>query len=289
MGRSLALGLLLLVVACSRTNPFWIHKPEPEKDAVMLDLPDRAGIVVLPITGLAGNQEAALTSAIVDALQGANIPAETGVHAGNRASRFLSTGVRQEVDDTNVRIDIRWSLLDHDKTLIGNGRAVREVPTSAWDDGATDTMQSIARGIAPEIAGLIQHDMGTDTSVAVESVFLSEIADVPGDGARVLPPLINFLLKKNGYGVPDSGDGAIVIRGAYTAEPAPNGMEKVAFSWHVDDPTGAEIGVVNQENVVPRGSLDGKWGDAAFFIAEGAVQGIHALLQARAGKTSVTN
>jgi len=285
-GLALAVLLSLAVAGCSGTNPFWVHKPEPKKDAAMLSLPDSAGIVVLPITGLGEAQESAMATALVDALQDANIPAEAGEGVGNRGSRYLTSGIRQTNEGSDSQIDLRWNLLDHDGSLIGSGHEVRLVPSSDWQAGAHETMAEIADRVAPEVAGLIQLDVGTDVAVEKQKVHFAGIPNAPGDGPRVLPPLVNHLLQKNGYEVAGASEGVAAIEGDYSAEPAPHGMEKVSFTWRVVDSAGMELGVVNQENIVPRGSLDGKWGDAAFFIAEGAIQGVHALLQARAEATA---
>ncbi len=51
---------------------------------------------------------------------------------------------------------------------------------------------------------------------------------------------------------------------------------------------GKEIGQVSQENAVPAGSLDGKWGDTAYDVATAAVGGIVELFQASQGRRLLT-
>ena len=275
---------VLMLAACDR-NPFWIHQPEPEKDARMLDLPDRAGIVVRPVEGVDAARSAALTAALVAALQRANVPAGSGDGAGNRGSQVLTAAVAgAAAADGGVRVDITWSLTDNAGGPVGAGNGSWVVPEPAWRAASAAAMAGLAGAIAPRIAALVQEDLGDGARAgARQRVYFAGLADAPGDGAAVLPRLVAYLLDRNGYQPADAADGAVSVAGRYQAEPASDGMETVAIQWRVTDPAGREIGVVTQENVVPQGSLDGPWGDAAFAIAEGAVQGVHSLLAAQEG------
>jgi hypothetical protein len=44
--------------------------------------------------------------------------------------------------------------------------------------------------------------------------------------------------------------------------------------WHVRRSDGAEIGTVGQENDVPKGMLDGPWGDVAYSVAIAGADGL---------------
>ncbi len=274
---------LALLPACDR-NPFWVHQPEPEVDAAMLYLPDRAGIIVLPIEGVGPAQEQALSAALVEALQHANIPAGSGAQAGNARSQMLSTRVRTaDEPGDDVSVELTWKLVDYAGSPLGEGRETQLVPSRSWDNGDDGPMDSIASRIAPDVASLVQIDMGEErVAEAGQRVRFAGLADAPGDGGRVVPPLIKFLLDKNGYVVTEDSEGAFEMSGHYDTEPTADGMESIAIEWRVSDPEGEQIGVVTQENVVPRGALDGNWGEAAYFIAEGAVQGVLAILVTKA-------
>ena len=274
---------LLLLAGCSG-NPFWIHQPEPEKDARMLDLPDRAGIVVRPVEGVDGDRSAALTAALVAALQQANVPAGSGAGAGNRGSQVLSATVTPTAEggaggEGDVRIDLSWDLADHAGAPIGAGTGSWIVPAPAWRAAAPEAMADLAGEVAPRVAALIQNDPGRGVPAsAPRRVHFAGLEGAPGNGAATLPRLVAYLLEQNGYNAVDTAEDAVSVAGLYQAEPAADNMETVAIQWRVTDSEGQEIGVVTQENLIPRGSLDGPWGDAAFYIAEGAVQGVHSLL-----------
>ncbi|MCP4330939.1 MAG: hypothetical protein GY791_21340 [Alphaproteobacteria bacterium] len=288
-------ALILVLVAISMTaallsacdkkqNPFWVLRPEPEKDAAMLYLPDRAGIVVGRVEGIDSSQSAALTEALVAALQAANVPAGSGEGAGNQDSQILETrGHATAADADGVDVEITWDLYEHGGTLIGSGVAAGVVPPGSWATAEPSAMNGLANRIVPEVAGLIQVDMGEQALLGERTkVHFAGLTNAPGDGAKVLPPLVTYLFTKNGYEVTKTTEGGFTVTGHYIAAPEPENMERIALNWQVVDPGGQEIGVITQENVIPKGTLDGAWGDAAFFIAEGAVQGVHALLLANA-------
>ena len=278
---------VLVLAACSR-NPFWVHQPEPEKDAEMLYLPDRAGIVVRRVEGVDDARSAALTAALVIALQRANVPAGSGDGAGNQGSQILSTTVAPAAAEGGVRMDMSWTLVDHGGAPVGTGERSRVVPELAWRAATPDTIAGLANEIAPQVAALVQENLGDGVPAGTrQRIHFAGLEGAPGDGAAVLPRLVAYLLDQNGYQAAEASDqDAFSFAGRYQAEPAADGMETIVISWQVMDQAGREIGIVTQENVVPRGTLDGPWGDAAFFIAEGAVQGVQSLLVAQEGPTN---
>ncbi len=58
-----------------------------------------------------------------------------------------------------------------------------------------------------------------------------------------------------------------------------NGHQKVSITWALLQPDGQQLGVVTQENAVPQGSLDGRWGEIANAVARAAAPGILALIE----------
>jgi hypothetical protein len=54
--------------------------------------------------------------------------------------------------------------------------------------------------------------------------------------------------------------------------------QHVKIVWRIRRTDGAEIGTVGQENDVPRGLLDGAWGDIAYSVALAAGDGLMALV-----------
>jgi hypothetical protein len=60
--------------------------------------------------------------------------------------------------------------------------------------------------------------------------------------------------------------------------PGPPTKQHVKIVWKVRRADGTEIGTVGQENDVPKGMLEGPWGDLAYNIAVAAGGGIGELV-----------
>jgi hypothetical protein len=58
----------------------------------------------------------------------------------------------------------------------------------------------------------------------------------------------------------------------------PAAASRASIDWQVLDPTGKKLGTVSQQNMIPRGSLNGPWGAIADAAASAAADGIIKLL-----------
>jgi hypothetical protein len=67
------------------------------------------------------------------------------------------------------------------------------------------------------------------------------------------------------------------------------GDQHVNIISHVRRADGVEVGTVGQENDVPKGLLDGPWGDLAYNVAIGAADGHRAAGLARRPRTPGTS
>jgi hypothetical protein len=109
-----------------------------------------------------------------------------------------------------------------------------------------------------------------------------EVTRAPGDGKAALESALTRLFRMNGVriGDPASADVRFAVRGAVEVLPVGDGtdQEQVSIIWEVLDPAGDTLGRINQDNTIPRGSLDGAWGETAALIAEGAVLGVGEIL-----------
>ncbi|MBB4287358.1 hypothetical protein [Roseospira goensis] len=107
-----------------------------------------------------------------------------------------------------------------------------------------------------------------------------EVTRAPGDGKAALERALTRLFRQNGVRITDApGSERLTVRGAVEVLPAgAAGQEQVSIVWQVLDADGVVLGEVNQQNTIPRGSLDGRWGDVAALIAEGAAMGVGEIL-----------
>jgi hypothetical protein len=83
---------------------------------------------------------------------------------------------------------------------------------------------------------------------------------------------------RNGVKPTPPGVAAYRVEGRVKLGAANAGQQPIKIDWVVKDPKGASLGTVTQENQIPAGSLNGKWGATAQAAATAATQGILKLL-----------
>ncbi|MBF0394947.1 MAG: hypothetical protein HQL38_19900 [Alphaproteobacteria bacterium] len=97
-----------------------------------------------------------------------------------------------------------------------------------------------------------------------------------------MPPAMAALLKRNGFDLAAGpADADFAVEGVVTTKPGPPGTKMLEIVWTVRDRQGLGLGTVEQANPVPIALLDGSWGEMASLIAEGATEGVVAILRAQ--------
>jgi hypothetical protein len=269
----LALAAALLIAACQPLpRPF----EDQEKEANdLLRLANRGGVVVLPIEG--APDPAAFAEAIATELRKLDVPATTRT-GGNAALRL---GGRAEVaprDGTRDELEIGWRLARANGAPIGGRPGSWLVPREAWARAAPEAMAAVAQLAAPEIAELVEGERPVTRSGP--SLVVWSVDGAPGDGAVTLKAALERALRRAGYRVqPELKDDSLVVSGSVRVSPAGAGRERVSIAWSVLDQEGAELGQIDQENVIAAGLLDGPWGEVARQIAAGALEGIGQVLE----------
>jgi len=66
----------------------------------------------------------------------------------------------------------------------------------------------------------------------------------------------------------------LIVEGEVSVTPVKPDQQHVKIVWRVRRADGAEIGNVGMENDVPKGLIDGPWGDIAYSIAIAAGDGL---------------
>ena len=69
-----------------------------------------------------------------------------------------------------------------------------------------------------------------------------------------------------------------MVKGSVKLSDASGGKQSIRIDWQVLDPSGKKLGTVSQQNLIPRGSLNGPWGAIAEAAAGAAADGIIKLL-----------
>lgn len=257
------------LTACGELpHPFEDAKLPPH--APMLAMSDAFGVVVEPVQGAPDAGEKVLADAMALALQGAEIPASTS--AGNVRSYHLA-GTVTPVPGVDTDWDIHWSMRDSAGTEIGTDVQRMSLRPGIQPDPAV--LAGPMRAEAPKLAALIQ-DQAPVEHAGTRHLMIRSIAGAPGDGATSLKRALTFLLKRNGAALTEDAKtpDTIAIACTIEAKPAANGQDHIKILWHVLKPDGSEVGVVTQENDVPRAAIEGQWGDIAMAVADAAAPDI---------------
>ena len=290
MVRSLAApGLVVLLLAGSivtgcdnGVDPLFSRQAVPP-DLALLPA-DRAGIVVQPVSGVSEPFATDMAAAAADALQANNVPAS--LRGGASSSYFLSGDMGMTaLADGDVSLRVTWDLSGPDGVLIGTHEQRRNAPAPGPQTGAL--LESLAAEAAPRIAAMIQGDAPPPPiaeAVAEPSAALSigAIDGAPGDGARNLQSALVGSLPLYGVLVARGDLAASTLTGEITMTDVNAATQHIRLVWRVIDASGAELGRLDQENDIAAGSLDGAWGEVAYFIAEGVASGVAQIL-ARTG------
>jgi hypothetical protein len=278
------LALLLIGLAGCQPLPQPFADDRPPPGAPILTPKDGAGIVVQPITGVAEPLSAEIAAAMADALQSNDVPASTQVR--NRASYILlGTAHEQVLPHGRAEIALHWELHGPDGASVGTHEQKLETSLAPWRAGDPGLLASLAKSAAPSVAGLLEEEGATDAGSGEPNVLVRTVSGAPGDGPRALARAMAASLRQANVAVTEKEPAAetaaklFVVSGAVTMAAIGDGKEKVTVSWVLFDPSGTQIGQVSQENAVAAGSLNGRWGDTAYFVANAAAGGIVALLE----------
>jgi hypothetical protein len=268
-------------------QPFADDRPPP--GSPLLTLKDSAGVLVEPVVGTRGEAGQRLAEAMAAALRNIDVPASTGGVTNRAGYRLVGTAVEKRLPDGRAAVDFAWELLGPDGSRAGASTQHAEAPAAAWWGGDEAVLASIARSAAPRIAALVQEEAPAESPAAgPPKVAVREVVGAPGDGSKSLTRAMAAALKMANLGVAGGEaagaaatpeDSAFVVAGRVDVARAVEGKQQVKIVWSVLRPDGGEIGKVNQENAVPAGSLDGKWGDIAYAVATAASDGIVAILE----------
>ncbi len=266
------LGALALAACQPRPQPF---RPEV-KDGTnkLLVRRDIGGVVVRPVAGLAKPDADALSAAMVAALQKAEIPAET--RSGNRLSLILDGAAKARPGHA---VDIDWRLIDSAGRVHGTAHAVGP-PSDAQGlaSQAAPTLAAFVEGHPAGPAGPAAAADGTKDGQTVLTVW--PVVGAPGDGDPALSHAMHDALMAAEVPVSDQiTDRGLVIAGSVHVTRAALGREEVEILWTVFDTSGAQVAKLAQNNTVPKGALDGKWGPLAREICDSAVPGVLQMLR----------
>lgn len=285
-GRLSACALGLMLAAC-QPLPHPLADDMAAPPLPVLALKDMASVAVEPVSGVPQRTGEALASMMADQLQQANI---LGTTKGRNRQSYSLIGAAQSGGGAGTKI--AWYLLDADGNVVGEtASSVALVPNALTADNQA-VLKSLVTSAAPALAQLLEDeapkpDAGAAAPPDLHQVAIRPVTGAPGDGGKALASALEATLAQAQIAVvpSDSDKKPLAVVGTVSVAPAKNGRQQVKISWALIEPDGKQLGVVNQENAVPVGSLDGAWGEVAMAVAEAATPGILTLIDQAGGKS----
>ena len=280
-GSTLREGLLAatgcLMAAC-QPLPHPLAGPMPPQASAILTLPDSVGILVPPVRNAPPAAADALAAAMAEAFRNVDIPAST-TSSNQRSLRLVGDAAGSSVTGDRAAVRVQWTLIDADGKVVGSDLQQRTMAAADWTQAAPHTVSDMAQGEAAVLSAIVQGAAPVDVK-PVHRVVVRPVTGAPGDGNQSLTLAIAFALKKASIDVvPNIGStpmpGVLAVQGAVLVEPsAQPGQQHAVITWSILHPDGSTAGQVKQDNTVPRGSLDGPWGEIALAVGNAAAGGI---------------
>jgi hypothetical protein len=304
--------VLAVVVTVSACQPLPHPFADDRPPASLLRVRDSAGISIAPIEGGPPAAASKLGAAVASALVKHDIPASD--RTTNLTSYLLYGRLEaQRPRSGQETVAAHWQLQDASGRLVGERTTRLEAPVKTWETGADAVIARLAEASAAEIAplladesppgaeavaGLAEAPGGKAEAVAPRAeaaaaktneagrtrIAIRPLSGAPGDGAKSLANAIATVLKRQDLTVIDNANAKadVILDGQVTVATVKPDKQHVKIVWHVRRADGVEVGTVGQENDVPKGMLDGAWGDVAYSVAIAGADGLMQVI-ARAG------
>jgi hypothetical protein len=276
LGAALAgLGLAALAACQPLPHPFADDRPP----AALLRVPDSIDIAVGNFAGEPRATATKLSAAVAGQLLKHDITASATAasHSGYTLDGRIEEGPAQAGTAT---VTVFWRLHDPAGRIVTEHRSQLAGSVRDWQQGTDAQVDQLAAAGVDVLASLLtettpkEQQAGGRVRIAVR-----KIGGAPGDGNDSLAASMTTILKRADVELVDAGMGKpdLAIDADVSIE-AKGDKQHIKIVWRVSQAGGAEIGTVVQENDLPRGRLDGAWGDIAYSVAIAAASGIMQLV-----------
>ncbi len=273
--------LLLAALVISGCGPipmaFPKAKDEEAKKLVSDGLPQ--GVEVAPIEGVPGPMARLLAESTAGNFASFDIP--SGVQPFE-AARFLLHGRAPSRTVANGKVVIHWQLTDVQGGTIADLNQTVNTTQFEWEYGSPKVIREVgeaaARRIAAELAGKAQ--VQAQSHLPQDGLYIEPVSGAPGDGDVSLTRAIGEALVRRGFSITGKRNAArYVLTGEVDLSAPERKQQYVRITWTLSHTDGKEVGRATQENWVPEGTFDGRWGRTAPLIAAAAVDGVHNVIE----------
>ena len=277
-------GVALLALVGCEAPPQPFEPPDRLAATTALAAPGAdAGIILVPIQGLAPNAGRILAHRIAENLQKREIAASTDTAMAGSFMLQGSVSMRP-LDATRAQLDFIWRLVDPKGLTGGTISQSETAPALALQAEDAKVIAGIAERAATRIESLIRPAVPEAPVPAAPQarVVLRPVEGAPGDGKVSLTRAIRDILVHNNVSVVDQeGAGTLLALGTVRLQDRGT-VQLVQIEWRVLKADGTSVGTVSQQNQIPAGMLDGPWGPIAYQAASGSADGLIQLLRAAA-------
>ena len=266
------LAAALLLAACQPLpHPFADDRPP----AALLRVRDVAGVSIAPIAGAPAATAEKLGAAVAKALLKHDIPASDRT-ANLGSYQLYGRLATKHSDKDSVAMTASWQLYDAKGRMVGEPTAELEASPQDWDFASDAPIARLAQLTADKIAPLLEDEAPVEAPGGGRiRVAVGTISGAPGDGATSLAAAVAGVLRKQDLAIVKEGEKAdLSVDAEIAVSPVQANKQHVKIVWHVRRADGSEIGTAAQENDVPKGLLDGAWGDVAYSVALAAGDGL---------------
>jgi len=279
-GRPAVLALAALIAGCQPLpHPFADDRPP----AALLKVRDVAGVSIAPIEGKPSAIAEKLGAAVASALLKRDIPASdktTSLGSYQLYGRLVESRLHRGTATVNAY----RRLYDAKGRMVGEHGTEVEAPTAEWDSASAPPIEKLAGLSADGLAPLLEEEAPAEAAKTASDagrvrVAVNAVSGAPGDGGKSLAAAVAAVLKRQDLAIVEKDQKPdLTVEGEVSVTPVKPDKQHVKIVWHVRRGDGAEIGTVGQENDVPKGLLDGPWGDVAYSVAIAAADGLAQLI-----------
>ncbi len=284
LGRCLSFVMLLVLVACTQAPQPYRHG-RTGVDTSGLRLRDGGTVLIMPIEGAARPMAEIIGKGLADSLGTRNIPSTSNPlnNPSYKVRGQVILNFSSKKDDYLGQI--YWTFADRNGTVVHESSQQISATAFQWNYGDQEMIDTLVETAAEEFAGYLQ-DRSESQAVEVadhdkDIVFkITQVKGARGDGERSLKKAMALTLRQYGARVRTKADEDTYLLSAEVDifEPYEN-QERIKINWIVQDANGKELGRAGQDNRLPEGQLDGKWGRLAYEISKAAVPGIGEIVE----------
>lgn len=293
----IGLAVCITLSACAGLpQPF---KGQDVNDRILTSIIVNPGVAISPIAGLPTPLNEQLAAEVAAATRDKDVVASVHSHTTQPPGKGLSRldSIARIIPDTNTdtaqRLEIIWTLTSADGLGTDTITTQTPLPMGPNDQSVSDAnyapaindVSSFLQGALfrpsalkqPETTQTAKSEPTADTQPY--QLVIGKIEGAPGNGDRLMAEAMRLIFSAENLSAPvdvikTPSPQAFIIEGTSKLSSATDRAETIAITWTVKDIDGGILGQVKQSNQVPRGSLDGDWGDTAFYAAEAAAEGI---------------